>query len=155
MKISSEDLTSKEQTGAEMHRLINTYYNDVNNTIVSNGEKYLPLSELTVEEAFDFVKNLPYKVDTAPIEIVSRPSILIKNSSNGLDCKKKSILICSYLKSNGIPFRLIASSQRPDGRIHHVFPQMKLNKKWCNLDATYPENNIYEKKIVTKAEVLQ
>lgn len=154
MKISSEELTSKDQTGKEMHRMINAYSNDIKQVMVSNGEKTLPMSDLSINEAFDLIKNLPYKVDTAPIEVVSRPSILIENSSNGLDCKKKSILMCSYLKENGIPYRLIASSQRPDGSIHHVFPQMYYDGKWCNMDATYSDNKIFDKKLVTNSEVL-
>lgn len=154
MKLSREELTSKDQTGAAMHRLIRMYSGDVRKIMVSNGKTTLPFSELSVQEAFDLVKNIPYRQDNAPIEVISRPSILMRNSNTGLDCKKKSILISSYLHNRGIPYRLIASSKRPDGSIHHVFPQMRFGNRWLNMDATYRHYKPFDKKTVTRAEVL-
>jgi len=154
MKLSREELMSKDQTGAAMHRLIRMYSGDVKNVMVTNGETTIPFSDLSIKEAFDLVKNIPYRQDNAPIEVISRPSILMKNSKSGLDCKKKSILISSYLHNKNIPYRLIASSKRPNGSIHHVFPQMLYNGKWLNMDATYRNYKPFDKKTVTKAEVL-
>lgn len=154
MILSREILTSKEQTGAEMHRLINSYYGDLEEIIVFNGKTKVPMSELSIKELFELVKNLPYAQDTAPIEVVSRPSILMQNTSKGLDCKKKAILIASYLKYHDIPYRLIASSKLKNGHIHHVFPQMNIGGTWCNMDATYDNMKPFEPKQVTRAEVI-
>jgi len=72
----------------------------------------------------------------------------------GADCKKKSILMGSYFKNNGIPFRLIGSSKNKNKRIHHVFPQAFLDGKWVNTDATYNHYNLGDQKKVTKAVIL-
>lgn len=150
--ITFHNLDSKDQTGKEMYRLIDQYSGDIDFIHTRQG---VPLSSLNLFEYFDFVKNIPYRRDIQGIEVVSRPAKIIDNKSVGMDCKKKSILISAYLKNRGIPFRLIASSKRPDKRIHHVFPQMKIDGRWHNMDATYSEYKPLELKKVTKAEVLQ
>lgn len=149
--ISFHALDSKDQTGSEMYRLIDQYSGDLNK-IQYNGNS---LQSLPLFKYFDFVKNIPYRKDITAIEVVSRPEKIIRNRCNGMDCKKKSILIASYLKNRGIPFRLIASSKRPDKRIHHVFPQAQLSGIWYNLDATYNHYKPLELKELTKAEVLK
>lgn len=149
--ISFHTLNSKDQTGAEMYRLIDQYSGDLDR-IQLNGK---PLSSLKLFEFFNLVKNIPYRKDIPAIEVVSRPEKIIRNRCNGMDCKKKSILIASYLKNRGIPFRLIASSKRPDKRIHHVFPQAELSGIWYNLDATYKHYKPLELKQLTAAEVLK
>lgn len=149
--IAFHKLNSKDQTGAEMYRLIDLYSGDINRI----NFKGKPISQLNMFDYFNFVKNIPYRKDISGIEVVSRPKKIIENKNSGMDCKKKSILISSYLKNRGIPFRLIASSKRPDKRIHHVFPQMKINDQWVNMDATYSNYKPLQEKTLTKAEVLQ
>jgi len=149
--ISFHTLNSKDQTGVEMYRLIDQYSGDIDRIKV-NGK---PLSSLNMFEYFDFVKNIPYRKEIKAIEVVGRPEKIIQSRKSGMDCKKKSILISSYLKKRNIPFRLIASSKREDKRIHHVFPQMCINGKWYNMDATYNHYNPLELKQVTRAEVLE
>lgn len=145
------ELNSKDQTGAEMYRLIDNYSDDLNK-IKINGK---PLSSLNLLEYFNFVKNIPYRKDIKAIEVVSRPSKIIENKSHGMDCKKKAILISSYLKQRGIPYRLIASSKRKDKRIHHVFPQMNISGDWVNMDATYRHYKPMTVKELTAAQILQ
>ena len=84
-----------------------------------------------------------------------RPRYAIGFDRNGLDCKKKTILIGAYLKLNGIPYRLVATSKRPDGHCTHVFPQGFIAGEWINLDATYPTYQIGQSKIVTNFQVLE
>jgi hypothetical protein len=153
--IRSTLLQSKDQTGHEMHRLINNYYKDIKNIIVEQNGKQVPLSSLPIDQAFNYIKNIPYRQDTRPFEIVARPEISARNQSGGLDCKKKSILMAAYLKSRGIPYRLVASSRKPSGKIHHVFPQMQVGNQWFNLDATYSHYKPGQQKTVTNAEVLK
>jgi len=149
--ITFHNLDTKDRTGREMYRLIDQYSGDIDFIHV----KGKPLSSFNLFEYFDYVKNIPYRKDIKGIEVVSRPAKIINNKDVGMDCKKKSILISAYLKSRNIPFRLIASSKRPDKRIHHVFPQMKIDGKWLNMDATYSDYKPLELKTVTKAEVLK
>ena len=152
--ITVEPLFSKNQTGEEMHRIIRRYSSDLNDVFVKRNGRLVPLTGLTVLEMFDIVRRIPYRRDIHNIEVVARPFKIISESPAGMDCKKKSILMASYCREAGIPFRLIASSRRRDRRIHHVFPQGLLNGSYRNLDATYPEYRPFEEKAITAAEVL-
>jgi hypothetical protein len=154
MKISVHKLSDKNQTGEEMHRLIERYSSDLRQIKVWRSGRLVPLSMLTLEDIFNIVKNIPYRRDNKPIEVVARPYAILKNKEVGMDCKKKAILLSCYLKERGLPFRLIASSRLPNKRIHHVFPQVRLFDSWENFDATYPHYKPFEQKKITKAEVL-
>jgi hypothetical protein len=155
MIVTRKNLRDKSQTTGEMKRLINRYHSDLNRSHIIKGKKRIPLSSLPLKSFFNLVKKLPYKKDSRKIEVVQRPLITLKTSKRlGADCKKKSILISAYLKNNGIPYRLIGSSKHKSGRIHHVFPQARLGKRWINIDATYDDYKIGQPKKVTKAVVL-
>ena len=154
MILSATRLKNKDQTGKEMHRLIGRYSSDLNSIYVRKDGKMIPFSSLTLMEAFDIVRRIPYRQDIKPIEVIARPNGILKNAPVGMDCKKKAILIAAYLKERGIPFRLIASSRKPNKRIHHVFPQANIAGKWLNMDATYSHYKPFQLKPVTKAEVL-
>ena len=154
MILSATRLKNKDQTGKEMHRLIKQYSSDLNSVYVRKDGKMIPFSSLTLMEAFDIVRLIPYRQDIKPIEVIARPNGILKNAPVGMDCKKKAILIAAYLKERGIPFRLIASSRKPNKRIHHVFPQANIAGKWLNMDATYSNYKPFQLKPVTKAEVL-
>lgn len=149
-------LGNKNQTGKEMYRLIDTYADDIDKFYMrtSTGQS-VPFSKLPLDDAFDYVRKLPYKKDHAPVEVVMRPRKILERPQNGYDCKKKSILLGAYLKKNGLNFRLMTSSNRYDKKIHHVFPQVQLQGKWLNVDATYPEYKLFDKKTVTASEELK
>lgn len=126
-----------------MYRMVEDYHGDI------GAWANRPLTEY-----FGMVKRLPYQRDKRGEETVARPSLLFKEFP-ALDCKKKGILIAAWLRSQGIPYRFIACSERPDGKIHHVFCQGVLDGKWRNLDATYSKYRMFQKKpLLTKAEVL-
>lgn len=152
MRISKIKLKNKSQTAHEMYRLINQYFNDIDDIYVNRNGRKIPVSQLSIQDFFDMVKNIPYLKDTAPVEIIKRP-IYVHRSMAG-DCKKKSILMGAFFKKRGIPYRLIGSSKKKNGRIHHVFPQAKINGKWRNMDATYNNYSPGQPKIVTRAEIL-
>ena len=147
-------LLDKHQTAKKIKVLVNLFHNDIDNIRIRHMGKMRILSKLPLNVFYDFVKNIKYRMDNSPIEIVSRPKHIINHRQMGMDCKKKSILIASYLKKNRIPYRFICSSSRPNKRIHHIFPQAFLSGEWKNVDATYNHYKIYDKKYVTKAEYL-
>lgn len=155
MKLTAKSLKNKDQTGKEMNRLIDQYSGDLHYIYVRINGKLVPFSSLTLMEAFDIVRRIPYRKDTKPIEVVSRPNSILRNSRIGMDCKKKAILMAAYLKERGIPYRLIASSKKPNRKIHHVFPQMIVAGKPLNMDATYPHYRPFQRKRLTRAEVLK
>jgi len=150
----TENLYDKNQTGNRIKELCRKFSGDLDCIYLSKDGEEIPLSELPLQDFFKFVKNIPYKMDKKPVEIVARPYYILKNKSQGADCKKKSILMGAWLERHNIPYRFIASSKRPDKMVHHVFPQGKINGKYINLDATYPEYQPGEKKKVTYAEIL-
>lgn len=127
-KYSKGELKSPEQTAAQMLRLSVTYQNDL------GEKKYWSLPVF-----FKYVAALPYKKDPANIESISRPGLSMRPAWPWRDCDDKSILLGSWCAANGIPFRFIASSNRPDKNLHHVFVQAYL-KKPIFLDATYKKN---------------
>lgn len=150
MKRKQINLTDKKQTGNSMYWLVENFYTDLIDFVIG-GKK---CSDFTIIEWFNLVRKIPYKIDIKPIEVIARPKFLLMKSNLGLDCKKKAILIAAWAKCNNIEFRFMTSSRRLDKKIHHVFPQLFLNNKWLNLDATYREYKPFESKTVTKAEIL-
>ena len=113
------------------------------------------LASMPLAEFFDYVKKIPYRRDRRGVETVARPGLLLKEFP-ALDCKKKAILICAWARCNGIPYRLVACSERPDKKIHHVFPQIKEADRVRNVDATYPKYRLFQNKSrLTRAEVLK
>jgi hypothetical protein len=155
LMVTSKMLISKDQTGKEMHRLINRYCGDLDHVKVFRRGISVPFSSLPLNEAYDFVRKIPYRKDNKPVEVVARPAEIIRQRDKGMDCKKKAIVLTSYLRCRGLPYRLVATSRLPTKRIHHVFPQMGFAGRWLNFDATYPHYAPFEQKRITKMEVLQ
>lgn len=154
MRIGIEPLRNRAQTARQMKFLIRKYSHDLKNIYLDK----IPLANLPLLRFFDFVRLLPYTKDTRPIEIVARPAISIATSQHGLDCKKKAIIVASWLRENKIPWRLIGMSTQKNKSIHHVFSQGKFTvdgqEEWLNLDATYPHYKPFARKITTKAVLL-
>ena len=150
----TEPLFDKAQTAQRIKAIVDEYAGDLEKCLIVRNGRNVPLSALPLKEFFDFVREIPYRRDKKPIEIVSRPYYIVKHLSLGYDCKKKAVLMASYCKLNSIPFRFIGSSQRKDGKIHHIFVQGLFNGQWLNLDATYPDYKLFESKEITNAEVL-
>ena len=128
-----------------MHRLIKNYWSDLN----ESGHL-----DKTLQEFYEFVKKIPYKEDPLWTEVLSRPKFSLNQYIiPALDCKKKAILISSWLYAHGIPYRLIAISEMQDAQIHHVFAQGYFkNEGWKNIDPTYPEFQLFEPKYATAGE---
>lgn len=132
--ITAQPLAGKELTGEKLYAAIDNHYSDLGSYA---GRPF--------GEWFRFVKSIPYVSDMERfpqrlLEVVPRPAyILDRNLFPRIDCKKKSILIGSWAKANGVPFRLIAVSDRADKEATHVFPQLDFGNGWVNTDATLPE----------------
>ena len=154
MRVGKERLYNKTQTARGMYDLINRYYKDLKNYTIRRTGRLVPLTSLTIEEFFYFVRSIPYRKDISPVEVIARPRHIIRGRMSGLDCKKKAILMGSFLKGKGIKYRLMSSSRKPNGKIHHVFPQVKTSNGYLNLDATYSHYLPLQPKLVTNSEVL-
>jgi hypothetical protein len=155
MKRVLTPLSDCTQTAREIKRIVNTYYADLNLCLYRRGAngKSQPIGKMNLQDFFNFVKNIPFKIDKRPVEYVARPYLLMQKNIDGLDCKKKTIMIASWLKSHKTPFQLVGSSIRHDGKIHHIFPRGFIGGRWRPIDATYPNNRLFQKKNNT-AEVI-
>ncbi len=148
--IKAEDvLTIKEHslpaTVREMKRLIETYWQD----LCEYGIR-------SIDEAFEFVKSVPYKEDKESPECnyadecVKRPlKVLIHK---GGDCDDHTILLAAFMKSLNVPYRIVTVSYHPDLAQEHTYLEVKVPwvDRWVPLDATYPTNRPYNEKPFTK-----
>lgn len=154
MIVTRENLFNKNQTAKKMYYLVDRYFKDLSKFKTKKNGKIIPITKLNIIEFFNFVRKIPYRKDIKPIEVVARPKTIIKYRQKGADCKKKGILMGAYFKFKNVPYRFMSSSRKPSGRIHHVFPQIYVNGKWKNMDATYKHYKPFQKKIVTNSEAL-
>jgi hypothetical protein len=148
VEINAWPLNSKYQTVAEIRFAVDKYFNDL--------KAFPDILKMTLPEYFNYVKNIPYTRDIKNSEIVSRPKYLL-TIFPALDCKKKSILMGSYMRLKHGPgsYRFCLSSNRPDGHIGHIFTQIFANGKWINADATYSHNKLGKIKKVTNFEIVR
>lgn len=148
-----EPLFDKEQTVKNIRYLVNNFHDDLDSILIE--PELIPIHKAPLNRFFSFVKNIPYRKDTKPVEVISRPYYIIKHKDLGMDCKKKAILIASYAECNDIDYRFIASSSRPDKKIHHIFVQFKIGNVWKNVDATYSHYKLFAvKNNLTYSEIL-
>lgn len=158
MKLSAERLTDKAQTGAKMYSLVKRFADDLDLVYVKMNGKLVALSNIPFEALFDIVKNIPFQRDGRPVELLARPyhAFRMALKGRGLDCKKKAVIIASWIEKNyGQGFyRFVATSNRPDKKITHTFPEIAVNRKWYPVDATYRENKPFEKRGLTAKVVL-
>lgn len=143
--VEIQQLQGPEQTGREMYRLVKEYSGDINQ-FDFNGMR---LSDLPFGTYYDLVKSMPFDMDTQAAEIVTRPFLIWASPWAGWDCKKKAIVIASWLEENGIPYRFTAVSRRPDGEVHHVLVEALHNDEWIQIDATYPNNKLSDSELWT------
>lgn len=145
-----------------MYRMIRDTATDLDQIgVVIDGATHTA-TQLPLALWFRVVKDLPYQIDRKPREVIARPiySVMFAEEKNpltnkrGIDCKKKSVLMAAWLHRHRIPYRLIASSRRPDRRITHVFPQFYAGGNWINADATYSDYYLGQPKQLTAAEIL-
>lgn len=138
MKMRVFPLEDRFQTGKEITWHAENFWSDLD----ESGDL-----DKTLEQFYEKVKRIPYTEDTKN-ELVARPKFLLNEKMfPALDCKKKAVLISSWLEAHGEPWRLVTNSELPTGEIHHIFPQVFLDDgEWHNVDATYPDYELFDAK---------
>lgn len=137
MNVITEPLKDRIQTGRKIAFLARNFWEDL--------DEYGHLDQ-TLPEFYNYVKNIPY-IEDQENEEVARPLFLLdKKEFPGLDCKKKAVLMSSFLEAHGEPWRLVTNSELPTKEIHHIFPQVKIDGEWYNVDATYSDYELYSPK---------
>jgi transglutaminase-like putative cysteine protease len=66
----------------------------------------------------------------------------MQGMGTGGDCDDKAIVLASYAKLHGIPYRFIAVRKADMPVLHHVYTELFLNDKWVWADCTYAVNNL-------------
>jgi hypothetical protein len=147
MEVKTWPLQSKDQTVNEIRYAVNKYHADL--------RAFPSLIKMSVQEFFNFVKEIPYVRDVPETEMVSRPKYLL-TMFPALDCKKKAILMGSFMRLKYGPgsYRFVLSSNRKDGKMGHVFTQIFNSSRWINADATYNNNALGATKIITNFEIV-
>lgn len=123
MRMTSSPLHDVSQTGEAMLMFVRKWSKDI-------GE----CSDLSLEDFFRVVAELPYIPDPKGHEMLVRQKICMSSKSPSRDCDDKAILIASWLYLNYIPFRFLACSYEPNGPIAHVVTETPDGV----LDPTYP-----------------
>jgi hypothetical protein len=158
MSISIEHLNNRKQTAKKMKKIANVSSNDLNEMFIKKNNNLKKLSNLSFLDFFNFVKNIPYKKDNRPVELLTRAKRIneVIDKTGGLDCKKKAILIAAWIINNmgDKNYRFIGSSNRQDKKITHVYPEILLGNIWYPVDATYKKNKPFIKNGITKAIIL-
>lgn len=141
--IRKRPLFKRSQSAKEMKKMVRNFSSDL--------EKF---AHLPFDVYFDIVRKMPYEKDRKGVEVVKSPRETFKAGKG--DCKKKAVLVASYANNRWGPksWRFVASSNRPDKRITHVFPEIKIGGKWLNADATYPRFYFGKPKKITRYEIL-
>jgi hypothetical protein len=91
-----------------------------------------------IKKLFNFVKyEIRYVRDIKGVETIQTPDKTIELKAG--DCDDKSVLLASMLESIGYSTRFVAVGFAPNSYCH-VYPQVKLGKKWVSLETTEPVN---------------
>lgn len=123
---TTRQLTNVNQTGAQMARLVKEYWPDLGAWLVRPFKAF-----------YKYVCDLPYIPDPPGVETVSRPAYTLRPEYSPRDCDDKAVLIAAWLHGNGRRCRFVASSTKPNKKLHHVFVQLD---DGTLIDATYSQN---------------
>jgi transglutaminase-like putative cysteine protease len=141
MRYSLTPLRNLEETVNAMYAIIAQYSSDV-----------AMYASWSPERFYNFVRDIPYRADPKGNEHLQRPAVTINSWSPWNDCDDLAILMCSYAKEAGIPYRLAVGgshayiNRRNGARVvpfHHVWPEFQFRGVWTPMDATYPRYSPY------------
>lgn len=136
MYYSQQDLSNYSQTVERIAWMIENYYDDI-----------AMINDKSPAAFYNYIKNFPYRRDPRGNEVVARPKhILNLMGKYGRDCKKCSIIVGSWAKYNGYPYRITVVSSRVNRKPHHVFSEVLFDGEWLNMDCTYSTMKFNDKK---------
>lgn len=98
------------------------------------------LKNLSLESFYNRIKNIPYERDDnifgEGVQLVARPKYLL--GAKLLDCKKKAIFIAAWCNAQTpkVKYKFIATSERIDKELHHVFNILYYKGYWIIVDST-------------------
>jgi len=116
-------------TGKLMRQMVERYYRDM-----------LPWHDMSFEDVFECIKNIPFRPDPVQTETLMRPLYTMTGQGWGGDCDDKAIAIASWAKLNNLPFRFISVRRKDRDTLHHVYAEIFF-KSWVRADCTYCINS--------------
>lgn len=159
-QVRREEIDSYKTTIRRMFEFTRRYVDDLR-----------PFARMNLFEFYEYVRELEYRPDSIPFpawarvgledikhaERLSRPRYTLSPLWDGpRDCDDKAILIGTFCRMIGVPFRFVACgrkivldllplsaplSVKPSG-VHHVYPEVKLPVSgWVPADPTYPDRS--------------
>lgn len=125
----AEHALSVNETLKQMRSMVEAHWRDM-----------APYVHLPITEAYENIKNIPWRADSIDgfdDEVVMRPSYTMFEMGVGGDCDDKAVMMASYLKAAGYPWRFVAVG---DDKFEHVYVETQIDGQVVPLDATYPYN---------------
>ena len=127
MILTTGHLKDVYQTAGEMRRLVENYWTDLG-----------PWLNVPFLCFYRYVCDLPYIADPQNVEFVSRARLTLNPFFKvARDCDDKAVLLACWWHAHGDGKRFVASSTKPDKKLHHVFMQLESG---IFIDATYSKN---------------
>ena len=146
VRMQFQQNTNTDNTISEMKKMVFQYYSDL-----------ADYADWTLEDFFDLVKNLPYKMEETSwgAQILQRPSFTLRRLVPVVACANKAILISSFLTMHGIKNGFVVTANSPAANFSHVFNWAEFGNSGVKvfIDATYPQNVIYREKLYPKRKV--
>ena len=143
MRINSSKLRSRKQTAREIYALARRYNRDL-----------AAFKNYTLEQFYNLVNSIPFGMDEdhySPIpgehwEVIPRPAYLLNPELFPvLDCKKKAILLASFMQMQGLKYALASMSEHT-GDPHHLFILLWTDRGWLPVDATKEDDYLFKPK---------
>ena len=136
----------------EMHRLIDSYYEDMRFA-----------SNMTLVEIHDYIKyRVPYvsdgklgilkgyPSDKFNVETLQRPALTLQR---GGDCDCKTIAAASYCKLRGIPYNIVTTSYHQSGEMEHVYLYIWYGGTRQAFDPTMTNVNLFQELPYTARQI--
>lgn len=118
------------------------------------------LTDFTLKQLFDFVsQKIKYLIDPINVQWLDNDNVeLLKSPVKTLeygvgDCDCKAILSGAVFEKIGLPYRIVITSDKPNKKFHHVYPEIFWKGNWKPFDATYSHNKFLEEKPFTAKRV--
>lgn len=105
-----------------------------------NSSEIFKFDNYSLQQIFDYVKNLPYRQDPKNFEWLQSPRWTLHW---GGDCDDKAILLGTIFERRNIPYRMAVVSTDPNEGYHHIYLEILLNNNWYPVDATYSDNKLF------------
>lgn len=120
--------------------------NEIKRIGLSYSEDLKSFESFNLQQIFDYVsKQIKYIADPKFCELVMRPKLLLERG--GGDCDDKTVFLLNWCKLKKIPCGFAIVRQVNRENFHHIFNLIFINDETHDVDATYPQNELFKSKV--------